>query len=173
MATQEAIKPHLADGETINSARASGTDAIVVTDRRILDIKQHNANSGREHQFVNSTLFTGDNVAGVRITEIGKEPVDIERILLAVFVGIGGVIAGFLANEIIPDIGNLLAVFIGLTGLAIAVAMTYEAFQTEDGHIKISLLSLNGDTFEALTLAEDEADVAASISEAVGNAHPA
>lgn len=173
MGIQEAIKPHLAEGEKINAARASASDAIVVTDRRIIDIQRGTGTTGRDLQSVKSTIFTGDEVAGVRVTEIGEEPVDVTQILVGTGIGVVGVFIALVLNDSLGELGGFIAAVVGLTGFAIAIWMTYEAFQTSDGHVRVSLTSIEGDTIETVTLAEDEADVATSISEAVGKAHSA
>ena len=112
-------------------------------------------------------------MAGVRVTEIGNEPVDVTQIPVGAGIGVVGVFIALVLNYSLGELGDLIAAVVGLTGFAIAIWMTYEAFQTGDGHVRVPLTSIEGDTIETVTLAEDEADVATSISEAVGKAHSA
>ncbi|UVE51426.1 hypothetical protein KU306_05985 [Haloferax larsenii] len=172
MSIKNAIRPHLADGEEIKSARASGVDAIVVTDRRVLEVKRSNTNSGQDLQMVSSTVFTGDHVTGAKIIEVGEEPVDMWKLVVGSSVAILCVLIGLGVNEVFPGaIGMGFGAVFALLGLGIGGAYIYTALQRSSGRIRVSILGDEGNSIGSFTLADDEIEVASAISKAVGAAH--
>lgn len=169
---RDLIEPHIAPGETIKDGRQDETSAIVVTDRRILQVEHGTGKqSRREVSRVDSTLFVGDHVTGATVREVGEEPIDWMQIGVGVLfaligIGIGSVLGGQ------GDLAGAFGVVVSVLALLAGVLLVMFAFSTEDGHVVVSLRNDDGETYEKITLAENEAPVARAISEAVGAAHP-
>jgi hypothetical protein len=164
----ERIRSYIAADETIKAARAGDGSAVVVTDRRVFDLEQ-STKDGRDLTVVNSTVFTGDDISGVKISQVESGEVDTVEIGLAALLGLlGASVLG--ASFSVDDTGGVVLLLLGVFLLFLAAYTVYEALKTPDGHIRVTLES-EGEPIDELTLSDEEADVASSICEAVGEAH--
>ena len=175
MTIKNAIRPHLADGEEIKelkSVRASGVDAIVVTDRRVLKVKQGNTNGRQALQLVSSTVFTGDHVTGAKISEVGEDPVDTRKLVVGGSVALLYILVGLGVNEFFSGaIGMGFGAVLALLGLGIGGAYVSPEIQRSNGRIRVSILGDEGNSIGSFTLADNEIEVASAISKAIGEAH--
>lgn len=164
-ATQEqkkAASAHIADSESIEASRTGPGTLFVVTDSRVLSIRDAEQD-GRSVRSIQSTTLT-DGVRGVEIQEFGPKTVDwIQAALgaLALFVGVIAIMFAF-GSSGAESIGGML---IGLVLMFAGGFLTYGSFDTPDGEIRVDIDTDAGtDTY---WLPEDESDVAAAVSEVV------
>jgi VIT1/CCC1 family predicted Fe2+/Mn2+ transporter len=162
---QKAISPHVSPNESIKSARAGDDRMFVVTDRRVLTMNE-TEEQGRTIRNVDSTFFS-ENVVGVSIERRGSKLYDEE--------GLGKTIMAFAVGAVFAVAANFLGMQVAVIPvLVITIVATgvlgYYAFRTPNGAIQVTLEMIDEDATRVFWLPEDESDVAAEISKAVGEA---
>jgi len=164
----EAIQSYLADSEKIQTARADDESAIVVTDRRIMELERTEGESRRELRTLKSTIFTGNRVTGTEIVEVGEESPNTIKAAAGTAISLLAAF-GFLQLMNLdsggPETG--IGAFILLIFIFTGGYLVYDALDTTDGHVTVKLTSTEGDTINRYVLSEEEADVGAAISKAV------
>ncbi|RDZ48361.1 hypothetical protein C5B86_04765 [Haloferax sp. Atlit-19N] len=167
----DAIQPYLSSNESIRAARANDSSAVVVTDRRVMEVKRGSDSRGRDLKLAKSTLITGPNILGVKIVEEGSERVDLQGLaagLVALVLGLG---IFFITERVSGELAGL-AELVGLAsafiGGIIGVVYIWNAVQTKQGAVTVKVIGDDGDVIETISLAEEEADVAAEISSVIG-----
>lgn len=164
----EAVQPYLSPNESIRAARANDSSAVVVTDRRIMEVTQGSGDAGRDLKLAKSTLLKGPKVLGVKIVEAESEPVDTDGVIY----GVGSFLVGFALYVIFNGVSGELAEAAGLmsalAGSVMGLLLIWGAIQTKDGKVTVELIGDEGEVIETISLAEEEADVAAEISSVIG-----
>ncbi|QIB75015.1 hypothetical protein G3I44_12435 [Halogeometricum borinquense] len=167
----ESIKPYLSADETIRAARADNSSAVVVTDRRVMEVKRGAGSRGRNLKQAKSTLITGPNILGVEIVEAGSEPVDTAGLISGVVAFVIGLGIFFLMGTVsgeAAEIADLFGLGAALLGGLFGMIFIWGAIQTKSGGVTVNFFGDEGDVVESISLAEEEADVAAEISTVVG-----
>ncbi|MFC7204833.1 hypothetical protein ACFQJC_15055 [Haloferax namakaokahaiae] len=133
-----------------------------------MEIKRGSDSRGRDLKLAKSTLITGPSILGVKIVEEGGERVDTEKLA-------AGVVAFALGMGVFAVTGNMNGELAGLVGIlaavvggAIGAVYMWNAIQTKQGEVTVKLIGDEGDIIETISLAEEEADVAAEISSVIG-----
>ena len=136
------LKPHIPGGEPIEhtyyrtNEDETWEQVVAITDRRLL-IRELEKVEDREIETVDTVALK--NVSGITVRRVGDEPISWVQLILGVFfalIGVATVWAGVASN------GTLPGVTIATVGVILMLTDTYviyDAVDTEDGHISVSI----------------------------------
>lgn len=164
---KKVIEGHLSPSETTKAVQTGETQLIVVTDSRMLTITE-TSEAGQDTRQVNSTLLTGPHVVGSRVEHTGSKPVDVIEFAIGFIVGIVG-LSFLAASSTATGVAGSLAILVGLGLLIGGGYICYSSFDTNDGELKATILTLDDEPNHSVTLPENSTDVARSISMVVGS----
>jgi len=160
---KKAVSSHVAENESVKAGRTGPGTAFVVTNSRVLSMKD-SEKDGRPMRNIRSTSLTA-GVRGVEIEELGAKAVHWIQASIGCLVLLTGVFAIQFAFGT-SGVGSVGAMLVGLFTLVGGGYLVYDSLDTPDGEIRVSIKTDAGtDTY---WLPEDESDVAAAVSEVVG-----
>lgn len=157
---QKAVSSHVADNESIEAGRADSEEVFVVTDSRILSMKD-TTKDGHSVRTIQSTNLS-EGVRGVEIEETKPKSKVEDALILSGISVVGGLVSFYYAFTNTSEI----AMLIGVVCIIAGAILVYDGFDTPDGEIKVEITTDAGtDTY---WLREDDSEIAAAVSEIIG-----
>ncbi len=172
---KELIEPYIAknekaiDGHSIvdeSESKKIGEKTYLLTEKRflILDKKEKS-----ENVLVNSIFL--DSLGGVKVTQIPDQGPDENSLIVGGLLALVGIISFGLLG---PIDHSIIIQFLALTGVAtliIGAVMFYEAFQTPDGRVSITLQTPEGKSVMSVTFGEEALEFAEAVSKQAAEVH--
>ena len=169
---REIVEPHLARGEEPRAVYTDDDTVTVVTDRRIVRSRDHEI-EGTDATDVESIMLTGPQILGARVRTYPATAPEWGKIALgSLFTGVGALFAygSLVQNFLGTPTESELALIVALASLLLVPSgayIAYEAFNTQESHIRVEVISTGGDT--TLRLPLDATEAANAVSSVVGD----
>ncbi len=172
---KELIEPYIAknekaiDGHSIvdeSESEKIGEKTYLLTEKRflILDKKEKS-----ENVLVNSIFL--DSLGGVKVTQIPDQGPDENSLIAGGLLALVGVISlGLLGSFDNGTVTQILALA-GVVTLIIGAVGLYEAFQTPDGRVSITLQTPEGESVLSVTFGEEALEFAEAVSKQAAEVH--
>lgn len=153
----DAMKRHVADGETVVETETRGAGTAAVTDRRFYRVWRNDD----DEQTVHSVVL--DAVTDVSVKRVPDEKPSWGLVGFGVMAAVAGLaILGYLSQiHHSKTLAGIVAI-VGLVGLVVGIILVAMGLDTEDGHVKLVVYtpvdSMNGtyplDSYFAETVSE-------------------
>lgn len=167
----EKLEKYLADNEDTDTVSRGGNRIFAVTDRRVIDIRSGQTETGKPIENVQTTLFTDIAKVDVRMEETISEVDTIRRIIAGILAFIGVLLMIGSAN-VRGSLSGVL-ILVGILILIGALILWFTAEETFPGGISIRLRHATPDesVTDRYALPEDQENTAQAVVRQVGHSH--
>ena len=162
-AHQTLLEPYLSQEETPINYYVTETRSCIVTDQRFLMARR----GERENRAVEQVdAISLDHLAGTTVEITGAETPATETIVAGGMLSVAGLTAFLFGLTQLTGDAGLVAISGGLIGAIVGIIVALTAFDTEEGHVELSLLTSHGATDRVYRFQPDGASFATSVSKA-------
>ena len=163
---QQALKPYITNGESVEDVLALGAKTYVLTDDRLVSYWQGaESRSGRERRKVET--YPLDQVTSTTVDFHGEESVDQEALVAGVgsaLIGLLGIVSATILSE---QLQQILALIVGVVFVFVGGYYILQAYNTDSAFVQLRLDLVDGSS-KHVSLPESGTQFVGAVTSVVG-----